>query len=77
MKRYELWTSATSRSFFREDNEQVRRLAHEDGETLTWETMARGYNDAQRALHEYLGLGEYQPMLRPDGSVYPEDEDDD
>jgi len=29
------------------------------------------------AYHEYRGLEPYKPMLRSDGTPYPEDEDDD
>jgi hypothetical protein len=52
-------------------------MAIEDGLTLVWEIVAKGSNPAHRALYEYLGWGEYQPMLRDDGVPYPEDEDDD
>jgi len=30
-----------------------------------------------KALYEHLGYGEYKPVLRPDGSPYPEDGDND
>ena len=67
----------TSDSFFREDNDQARRMAVEEGLTFVWSTMAEGVNDANRALHAYKGREEYRPMLRADGVPYPEDERDD
>ena len=41
-----------------------------------WETVASSTNEAMRARNEYLGFEPYQPMLREDGTPYPEDEDD-
>ncbi len=43
---------------------------------MIWSTTAVGSNDAMRQMHRHLGWGEYRPMLRVDGTPYPEDEDD-
>jgi hypothetical protein len=51
-------------------------MAESAGATLIWEIDAPSSNAAMRALYEHLGYGPYQPMLRPDGTPYPEDEDD-
>jgi hypothetical protein len=82
MRRWELWEKVEpngvhATSFFPEDNEQARRMARENGMVFVWEVRAKGINDAMRAEYEYRGLGEYCPMLREDGTPYPEDEDDD
>ncbi|MGQ0521771.1 MAG: hypothetical protein ACT4PX_11560 [Actinomycetota bacterium] len=52
-------------------------MALEDGEIFTWEVVARGTNEAMRAMYRYRGWGEFKPMLRDDGTPYPADEDDD
>ena len=77
MRRWELWESETGQSFFPEDNHQARRMAQEDGEVLVWEVVANSTNEAMRAMYAYRGWGEFRPMLREDGTPYPEDEDDD
>jgi hypothetical protein len=69
-----------SESFFPADSPQVetyRKWALEEGGTLVWTTTAKSGNDAMSQMHRYLGRPEYQPMLREDGTPYPEDEDDD
>jgi hypothetical protein len=81
VRRWELWSGtdddgADSDSFFREDNDKARRMAIAEGLTLVWSTFAEGSNDAMRALHVYMGWEEYKPMLRDDGTPYPEDEAD-
>lgn len=38
--------------------------------------MAKGINPAMRQLYAHLGWGEYRPMVRADGTPYPQDEDD-
>jgi hypothetical protein len=77
VKRWELWEGESDHSFFPADNEQAREMAKAEGEVLVWEVMAQGWNPAMRLLYEHLGWGEYKPMLREDGTTYPEDEDDD
>lgn len=77
VRTWELWQGEEGNSFFPEDNEQARRMARDQGYICTWTTTAPGGNDAMRRLYEHLGLGAYEPMLRPDGTPYPEDEDDD
>jgi hypothetical protein len=84
MRRWELWEKdwdpdkgGGTSSFFPEENEQARNMALDDGESFVWETMAKGHNDAQRAMHAFRGWGEYKPILREDGTPFPEDEDDD
>lgn len=41
---------------------------------LVWTVEAASSNDAHRLYHEYMGWDPYQPMLREDGTPYPEDE---
>jgi hypothetical protein len=77
VRRYELWIGPESESFFDEGNELARRFAIEDGATLVCEVEAPSTNAAMRAYHEYRDLEPYKLMLRPDGTPYPEDEDDD
>jgi hypothetical protein len=75
--RWELWSSDESQTFFPEDNEQARRMAIKAGETLEWETTARGWNSAHQAMYDYRGWDTYRPNLRDNGTPYPEDEDHD
>ena len=49
-------------------------MAAKAGFSLHWTVQARGHNPAMRALHEYRGYEPYHPMLREDGTPYPEDE---
>jgi hypothetical protein len=76
--RWELWQSEdeTETSFFSASNLQARRMAEAEGLHLVWDLVAVGSNAAMTALHEHLGFEPYQPMLRPDGTCYPEDEQD-
>jgi hypothetical protein len=81
MRRWELWSGtdadgAISDTFFRADNDMARQMAIAEGLTLEWSTFAEGINDAMRTLHVHMGWEEYKPMLRPDGTPYPEDEAD-
>jgi hypothetical protein len=76
MGRWELWEREGSSNFFPDWNDQARRMAKEEGMRFTWEVEAKGANPASRALYEHLGFGEYKPMLRDDGTPYPEDEDE-
>lgn len=50
--------------------------AQREGLVKIWETTAVGSNDAMRQRNEFLGWEEYRPMLREDGTPYPDDEDD-
>ncbi len=61
--------------FFPEENDQARQMSIEDGAELEWEVTAPSANAASQALYDYRGSGEYKPMLRPDGTPFPEDED--
>jgi hypothetical protein len=63
--------------FFSEENDQARQMSIEDGAELEWQVVAPSANEASQALYDYRGWGEYKPMLRDDGTPYPEDEDDD
>lgn len=79
MQQWELWVASgpdgSSESFFSSDNPMVetyRKWAQDDGGTLVWTTTANGTDDAMRQVYRYLGRGEYQPMLREDGTPYPE-----
>jgi hypothetical protein len=76
VRRWELWVGEDGHAFFPEENDQARRMARQEGYVLSWETTAKSTNDAHRALYAHLGWGDFKPMLRPDGTPYPEDEDD-
>lgn len=79
MRRWELWTDEDGDGdhlFPSEDQEEARSRAIAEGFKLRWGCSAAGWNPAHQMLYDHLGWGEYQPMLRPDGSPYPEDEDD-
>jgi len=79
VRRYELWLGEDGYHFFPDDVDGVERLRREaqaEGKVLAWDVVAKGYNPAQRALYAHLGYGEYRPMLRADGTPYPDMEDD-
>jgi hypothetical protein len=76
MGRWELWEAEGENSFFPDWNNEARRRAQDEGLVFTWEVEAKGSNPAMRALYGRLGFGECQPMLRDDGTPYPEDEDE-
>jgi len=78
MRKWELWENREegSSSFFPESNTLARVMAMEEGQIKTWEVEAASHNDAMRAMNEHLDYGPYVPMLRDDGTPYPEDEDD-
>ena len=69
MRRYELWGG----SFFPEHNTKARQMVIEDGSSLDWECWAEGWIPAMQQMHEHCGYGEYKPMLRSDGTHYPQD----
>jgi hypothetical protein len=85
MRRWELWVTrhpdgTTEEAFFPDDEVSgplYREWAAEDRAELIWTVEAKGSNDAMRKMYDHLGRGEYQPLLREDGTPYPEDEDDD
>jgi hypothetical protein len=85
VRRWELWRAqhsdgGVSESFFPDDEVSgtlYRAWAEADGGELVWTVEAKGMNDTMRAMYEFLGRPAYQPPLRPDGTPYPEDEDDD
>jgi hypothetical protein len=77
MQRYELWQNEHGHSFFPEHNHEARDLAQRDGQTFIWEVTAKSLNAAHQLLYDYLDFGIYRPMLQPDGTPYPHDEDDD
>jgi hypothetical protein len=81
--RYELWelpdppeNEAFGDWFLLEGDSDGRRMAIEDGCVVTWSVEARGWDEAKAALHVYRGWEPYKPMLRDDGTPFPEDEDD-
>lgn len=79
MRRWELWKGEDEEDghvFLAEDHEEARSQAIADGLELRWECSAAGWNPAHQMLYDHLGWGEYKPMLRPDGSPHPQDEDD-
>jgi hypothetical protein len=76
MRRWELWEDREgSTTFFRADNENARLIVETSGATLVWQTEASSSNAAHSALHKHMKWEPYQPMLREDGTPYPEDED--
>lgn len=77
MGRWELWGTDCEWSFFSEDNDAARQMAVRDGHELLWEVDAPSRNAAHQARNDYFGWGKYEPMLRADGTPYPEDEADD
>lgn len=77
MKRWELWTNDGGYAFFPDDNHEARDRAKADGLAFSWEVTAKGQNPARQLLYDHLGFGEYRPMLRDDGTPFPQDEDDD
>ena len=78
MRRWELWRSEdeTETRIIPETRPDQIASARQAGFMKLWETEAKGSNDAMRAMYRYLDWGEYKPMLREDGTPYPEDEDD-
>lgn len=74
MAQWELWLSSddTGHMFFREDNSQARDRAKAEAFTLDWTVEAVGHNAAKQALYDHLGWGLYKPVLRDDGTPYPE-----
>ena len=49
----------------------------EDGGTFEWETTARSWDAAHRAMYDYRGWGICQPLLQEDGTPFPLDEGND
>jgi hypothetical protein len=77
MARWELWESEGGYSFFPETNTSARSMIEDEGGyRLIWTFEADGWDAAHRARHEFLAWEEYRPMLRDDGTPYPEDERD-
>jgi hypothetical protein len=79
MRRWEYWElpDGTEKTLIPDNRPEAREEVVAEGFVFRgWSTIARGYNDAMRAWHDHLGWGEYKPMLRDDGTPYPEDEDD-
>lgn len=81
VRRWELWRSiddegVTTTEFFPATSEKSRVMARAEGAVKVWETVASSTNEAMRLRNEHLGFAPYQPMLRDDGTPYPEDEDD-
>lgn len=81
VRRWELWegdheNGVGTSAFFPSTNRQARLRAMEEGLVKTWETEASSSNEAMQAQYDRMGFGTYRPMLREDGTPYPEDEDD-
>jgi hypothetical protein len=77
MRIWELWEGPDgSHSFFPADDEKARRVGVDPGAAKVWEVEAPSHNAAMRAFHEHMGWEPYKPMLRDDGTPYPEDEGD-
>jgi hypothetical protein len=77
MRRWELWRGEGFDVFCPATSEKARAMARADGAVKVWETEASRWNEAMRARNEYQGWEPYQPILRADGTPYPEDESDD
>jgi len=78
VRRWELWQrpDGTESRFVPSTRDSDVEAAERDGLVMLWSTTAVGSNDAMRQMYRHLGWDEYQPMLRADGTPYPEDEDD-
>lgn len=78
MRRWELWQrpDGTETPFIPSNRYNQVEEAERDGLVMLWSTTAAGSNDAMRQMYRYLDWGEYKPMLRVDGTPYPEDEED-
>ena len=74
--RWVLWVSDSQERFIPDWMEDHAAEAAADGLVPVWTCIARGPNDAERQRYAWAGWGEYQPMLREDGTPYPEHEDD-
>lgn len=77
--RWELWEGADDSegaecSFFAVTNTQAAAMANADGLRLTWTVEAVSLIEAMTKYHEHQGWEPYRPMLRNDGSPYPEDQ---
>jgi hypothetical protein len=76
MRRWELWQSENQHDYFPSTSEKSRVMARVEGAVKVWETEASSTNEAMRARNRHLGFDPYKPMLRDDGTPYPEDDDD-
>lgn len=77
MRRWELLAGETGHMLIPDDDPQGVTDAVAEGYRKKWDCIAEGRNDAMRQMYAHLGYGEYRPMLREDGTPYPEDEHDD
>jgi hypothetical protein len=81
MRLWELWRGDDGEgvefTFFDDSRDDVRNDVAGRGHVKVWEVRAKGRNAAHQARNDHLGWGRYSPMLGPDGSPFPEDEDDD
>lgn len=81
--RFEHWISDTSDTFMGEgpsdcfgdvNNPTDLHPCKEPGGRLCCVIEGISPNDAMRKYHEHMGWDSYKPMLREDGTPYPEDE---
>lgn len=75
---WELWRQEDDHgvewTFIPVDSSHRPDLLGDDSWKHVWSVEAPGWNAALAARNEYLGWGPHQPMLRDDGTPYPEDE---
>jgi len=65
--KYEVWTGegpagSLETAVFEATDDQARRMAIEDGMSLTWSFEAPSWNSAMEMYHEHEGWEPYQPM---------------
>jgi hypothetical protein len=75
--RYELWREDGDGTTYQLSAvglvDQMGWDADEPDPVLVRTFEALSLADAKRQMHEYLGWEPYEPMVRPDGTPYPED----
>ena len=77
MMLWELWTNEdrTEWTFLESrGSERARNRLGMDDNELIWTVEAGSRNEAMQLYYDYMGWGRHQPMLRPNGTPYPEDE---
>jgi len=75
-KEWQIWQSDDGVTFSTAEGiaEQLRNGTLAPGARKIASITASSHNDAMRQYHEAMGWEPYKPMLREDGSLFPEDE---